>query len=768
MQKALIVLVALLGSALGCDPRLFNLFVNGDVNCSNSDVEGRVAAGRNLNTMNFAINCMTYAADPLNSQCIQIGSVPCKAHPNDEPAVVVGGSIKFAQTQVYAGRVVYGKTYTATNSKVVTDCSVSKVNWGPLVNAGIIGLSLLSTSYNTYAATGTTSLVENGGQVAITLSTLSRFGIFNVQASDIARCSGLTIDVPANTKLVLINVAGTSATFTNFEIFGTTKTNTPKIMWNFPSATTVTLANFRLKGALLAPRATIVAYNGAIDGQVFGQSYTSGTQSTCAQINNFIFTGSFPSSPPSPPKSTCGDGIVNTGEDCDGGVCCTNTCTFASTATVCRASAGECDVPETCSGVSSSCPTDAFKPVTTPCGSNFGVCDVQLVENCPGNAATCKAAPPAYIYSWDAFNVVSFDSYTCHGGDVEGRLAVRNNLDVSGFTIGLKTLPTDAQSYYELVVAQNATYVDGSVHNGNTLGEIAVGNTFVAPQYLQDQRDLSAYAATSRFDEAQAYYTTISDKIAALGTNAQAGLIYGDGLTLTCDDANSALYIVRVDTATFNNVNWYVTNNCKLTAAWLITLTGNADVNIKGAPFPGIVERVVYNIQGTRTIRANNGVAANILAPNAQYTQSQGVTYGRVIVGNVTVARQNNKPECLNFASITITQKNLVPVKAGDDFVYIYDLTPYIAGDLICANGECKKIVSGVISNDDQGNTVKRVQLASGWSRDMPAESTFTTNVVSPSDASRSEALPIEDETKSSAAALTVSVAALATAVLLF
>lgn len=93
--------------------------------------------------------------------------------------------------------------------------------------------------------------------------------------------------------------------------------------------------------------------------------------------------------------SECGNGIVESGEDCDcGGTagcsgnsccdpttckftdnsvcdpsnedCCTSSCAFASSGTVCRASTGMCDPQETCSGTTATCPADA----TTPDGMN--------------------------------------------------------------------------------------------------------------------------------------------------------------------------------------------------------------------------------------------------------------------------------------------------------------------------------------------------------------------------------------------------------------
>jgi len=85
----------------------------------------------------------------------------------------------------------------------------------------------------------------------------------------------------------------------------------------------------------------------------------------------------------------CGNGIVETGEDCDPGqgvnstccdtstckfrngavcdpdssTCCTDQCSFAPSTQVCRPSKDpKCDTAENCTGNSSSCPADKFSP----------------------------------------------------------------------------------------------------------------------------------------------------------------------------------------------------------------------------------------------------------------------------------------------------------------------------------------------------------------------------------------------------------------------
>jgi hypothetical protein len=72
-----------------------------------------------------------------------------------------------------------------------------------------------------------------------------------------------------------------------------------------------------------------------------------------------------------PPCAVCGNGIVEPGEECDGGDCCTATCTFEPDTTVCRASTGSCDPAEACTGTSVTCPDDV---VITACLNGDGCC----------------------------------------------------------------------------------------------------------------------------------------------------------------------------------------------------------------------------------------------------------------------------------------------------------------------------------------------------------------------------------------------------------
>ncbi|OLN92033.1 Disintegrin and metalloproteinase domain-containing protein B [Colletotrichum chlorophyti] len=116
----------------------------------------------------------------------------------------------------------------------------------------------------------------------------------------------------------------------------------------------------------------------------------------------------------------CGNGIVESGEDCDcGGAsgcgsnrccdpqtckftsgsvcdpanedCCNGQCQFASNGTVCRQSTGSCDPEETCSGTSATCGSDQHKDDGDSCG-NSGDGLTCASGQCTSRDQQCKTA----------------------------------------------------------------------------------------------------------------------------------------------------------------------------------------------------------------------------------------------------------------------------------------------------------------------------------------------------------------------------------------
>lgn len=80
-------------------------------------------------------------------------------------------------------------------------------------------------------------------------------------------------------------------------------------------------------------------------------------------------------------EGNCGNGVVEPGEQCDGGACC-QACQFATAGTQCRGPATTCDAAESCDGASANCPPDAPAAPGTTCRISTGPCDP--AEACDG------------------------------------------------------------------------------------------------------------------------------------------------------------------------------------------------------------------------------------------------------------------------------------------------------------------------------------------------------------------------------------------------
>ncbi|KAF9887970.1 hypothetical protein FE257_009359 [Aspergillus nanangensis] len=151
-------------------------------------------------------------------------------------------------------------------------------------------------------------------------------------------------------------------------------------------------------------------------------------KSTCLSDNRGVttFTG-----------SQCGNGIVESGEDCDCGgeqncgdnnccdaktckfksdaVCddandsCCSDCQFTKAGTTCRPSRGECDLEETCSGNSSTCPSDSFKKDGDDCGSSGNGLTCASGQ-CTSRSYQCRTVMGSLLHNNDTYACDAFSS----------------------------------------------------------------------------------------------------------------------------------------------------------------------------------------------------------------------------------------------------------------------------------------------------------------------------------------------------------------------
>lgn len=138
--------------------------------------------------------------------------------------------------------------------------------------------------------------------------------------------------------------------------------------------------------------------------------------------------------------AVCGNGTPELGEQCDlgsnngqPGFCCTSTCQYANSNTLCRPAAGQCDVAEYCTGSDAVCPSDEFQPNGTLCNADNngctqndscqnGVCIAGSPPNCdddkPCTTDTCQSTGP--------------NSYTCQYSIQSGNCLINGTCYTSG------------------------------------------------------------------------------------------------------------------------------------------------------------------------------------------------------------------------------------------------------------------------------------------------------------------------------------------------
>jgi choice-of-anchor A domain-containing protein len=251
-----------LGAASG-----YNVFVLGDVKQQNTDVEGKLAAGGDINYIS--------------------GGIGNKLNPNSGDVVVAGGDLTLSNSQVYNGNAVYGQNQNVAQNVGIPGGKLLKGN--PVdFNAAASQLKQLSTYLSTLAPTGTATIAPWGG-IDLTGSG-NKLNIFSLLGTDLSNASELLINADADSTVV-VNVSGTDISMKDFDtkIKGTTRS---KVLYNFFEATSITAESIGIEGSILAPFAAFNFNNGQINGNVVVASLSGNGES-----HNFLFDGDLPDVP---------------------------------------------------------------------------------------------------------------------------------------------------------------------------------------------------------------------------------------------------------------------------------------------------------------------------------------------------------------------------------------------------------------------------------------------------------------------------------------
>jgi len=282
----------------------YGVFILGNFTGSGTDSQGPMAVGGNFApaTGGFTIASswsdpagkyglvvggnLTNAGNSLGGGYIYVGGNMAWSDPTAPSDVHVNGTFSDSGGGGSVGGTVYwygGNTTgsTFTNQQVLTPAA-SPVDFA----AAQSNLDAVSTALAAQSANGATSF---DGYYTYTLTgASSTLNVFNLSASDY---TSDTINITAPTgSTVVVNVAGSADSF-NGGSMNFSGVSAEDVIFNFSTATSVSMAGYSFNATLLAPYAAFTGSYGQIDGQLIAASAQGTTE-----FHNDPFSGSLPSS----------------------------------------------------------------------------------------------------------------------------------------------------------------------------------------------------------------------------------------------------------------------------------------------------------------------------------------------------------------------------------------------------------------------------------------------------------------------------------------
>jgi len=246
----------------------YSAFIYGDLNVWSSDMEGRAAAGGNIDMTNYSVGG---SADPADFSIVGGGNVTYHHGTIQNGGIFAGGNVELGNHTVNGGVTTNGSvTYTPGGGTVTGSVNQNAGVSNPIdFTAQFDYLKWLSGSLSSTVANGTTSVLYYA-QTQITFTGSDDVNVFSLAGADLNNASNINFNVGDN--IAIINVSGTADDFTSLGIAGTAGIQS-NILWNFYEATNVTL-NTSVKGSILAPNAHVDFNSAHIDGTIIADSLT--------------------------------------------------------------------------------------------------------------------------------------------------------------------------------------------------------------------------------------------------------------------------------------------------------------------------------------------------------------------------------------------------------------------------------------------------------------------------------------------------------------
>lgn len=619
------------------------MFVIGDANLQNSDVQGRMVICGNATLQNYSVGSTLVGL---------------------QDALRVGGNLTYTNGTVYGNAVVAG---TASLT------SVGFANGGSLINGPVPECA--TANADLLAVSGQLCSLSPSGTVNFQFGVLTLTGsdpltnVFALNAGQLATANTLQINVPPGSS-VLIKISGSSVTWQQMGIF-LNGVDESHVLYNFCEATSLTINGINVRGSVLAPKAAVQFNNGQVNGTLvaaslsgFGQAHqvefegcvgpqptpgpspTPTSPPTLTPTPTSTFTPapptatatSTPTSPPTSPTPTSPPAAATS----------TPTATATAAPPTATATAAPPTVPRTATATASAAPPTATRtPTPTPTATATGPTATPTATETPAPpTATATVTPtptatptpcqnPPFGVAAD-FNVFACGDASVTNSDVEGRMAVAGDASLTNYGIGSTLVPSNG-SRDDLIAGASLTFNTGQVYAGNAVyGTTASVSNLGLPSgsLIQDTPlDFAGECADLQ---------TLSDDLCNLpGTN-----VGGSG-TLVMSGASPSQNVFYVTAASLANANG-IQISAPAGAIVVINVTGgpaqlrNLGITISGTDR----QHVVWNFcDATELTISGIAVEGSVLAPSTDVTFNNGQINGTLISRDLVGSGQShNQP----------------------------------------------------------------------------------------------------------------------------
>ncbi|KFE67004.1 immunoglobulin-like domain-containing protein [Hyalangium minutum] len=239
----------------------YNLFLQENYT-GGHDVVGKVAAGGNISMTDFSVGMGLPSSNLSNT-------------------LVAGGNLSLSRGSI-GGDAWYGGTLTADQS-VSQSRGVRRQGTPIDFAAKFSELRGLTGQLANMTATGTTRR-ESWGGISMT-GNRSTVNVFDISASAFTGAVYWQINAPAG-SLVVVNIRGSAARFTNFGIQFSGGIDQHGVLFNFVDTTSITASGFGFWGTVLAPYADVNFNNGSWDGGIYAKSFTGNAEGHINPLND--------------------------------------------------------------------------------------------------------------------------------------------------------------------------------------------------------------------------------------------------------------------------------------------------------------------------------------------------------------------------------------------------------------------------------------------------------------------------------------------------